>query len=231
MWQKFKEIYLPTSILLSAVLISGTLWYTRNPEKGFEEEANLAAQADTSENQENPPISITENDHVRGNKDAKVLVVIFSDLECPYCKYMHTVMQQAVLEYGDQIRWVHKHFPLDSRHPKARKEAEATECAAELGGNEKFWEYLDTVFERTPSNNGLDLSLLPTIAEDIGLDKAAFQECLNSGRQAEKVQADYTEGMRIGVQGTPAVFVGDEFINGAIPIEELKKIIDAQLTK
>src|SRR3989338_2531696 len=103
---------------------------------------------------------LTDRDHLRGDPKATVKVVEFSDLECPFCKNFHRTMQQVMSEYSGQVAWVYRHFPLDSLHSKARKEAEASECAAELGGNDGFWAYVDKLFEITPSNNGLDPNLL-----------------------------------------------------------------------
>lgn len=104
--------------------------------------------------------SVNEGDHLRGDPKATVKIVEFSDLECPFCKNFHFTMQQIMSEYPGKVSWAYRHFPLDSLHPKARKEAEASECAAELGGNDGFWSYVDKLFEITPSNNGLDPNLL-----------------------------------------------------------------------
>ena len=175
--------------------------------------------------------AVTDEDYIRGNVDAPITIVEYSDLECPFCKRFHSTVQQALVEYGDQVRWTYKHFPLDQIHSKARKEAEAAECAGELGGNEKFWAYVDKVFEITPSNNGLDLALLPQIAKEIGLDQAAFESCLNSGKYAEKVERQYQEGLRLGVNGTPGSFVNGTPVRGALPYENLKAIIDAEIQK
>ena len=116
-------------------------------------------------------------------------------------------MKKALEAYDGKIAWVYRHFPLDQLHPKARKEAEASECAADLGGNIAFWSYVDKVFEVTPSNNGLDLNLLPEIAEKIGLDKTKFQNCLQSGKYQAKVAADLKNAIDSGGRGTPYLIV------------------------
>lgn len=105
---------------------------------------------------------VTPNEHIKGNPNAEVFVIEYSDPECPFCKRFHETMKSVMQEYGDtgKVAWVYRHFPLDALHTKARKEAEAFECAAELGGNVKFWEYADKLFEITPSNDGLDPKLL-----------------------------------------------------------------------
>ena len=105
---------------------------------------------------------VTPADHILGNPNAEVFIVEYSDLECPFCKQFHKSMLEIMSEYGAEgkVAWVYRHFPLDQLHSKARKEAEATECATELGGNDAFWEYTNKIFEITPSNNGLNLELL-----------------------------------------------------------------------
>lgn len=103
---------------------------------------------------------ISENDHILGNIDAKIIIVEYSDLECPFCKVFHNTMHQVVKKYSGEVAWVYRHFPISGLHPKAFREAEATECAWEQGGNEMFWKYMDKLFEVTPSNNGLEESLL-----------------------------------------------------------------------
>ena len=121
------------------------------------------------------PVNV--KDHILGRADAQVKIVEFSDLECPFCKRVHPTLKRIMEEYGEsgKVAWIYRHFPLDTLHKKARKEAQATECANELGGNKAFWAYTDKLFEITPSNDRLDLSLLPKIAEDIGVDRAAFE--------------------------------------------------------
>jgi protein-disulfide isomerase len=92
-------------------------------------------------------VNITDEDYVKGNVSAPVTIVEFSDFQCPFCQRFHPSVQQIVNEYGDQVKWVYKHFPLDQIHPQARPAAEAAECVAEQKGNEGFWEFTDTLFE------------------------------------------------------------------------------------
>lgn len=183
-----------------------------------------------------PELTISADDHILGNPDAPVILVEFSDLECPFCKTFHNTMKQVMKEYGDkgQVAWVYKHFPIDSIHPKARAEAQAAECAGGLGGAVKFWEFIDKVFEITPSNNGLDLNLLPKIATDIGLDASAFEKCL-AGEKSPSIQEGMDLGVSLGAQGTPFTVIltkNGTFptpINGAQPFEAVKALIDQAL--
>ncbi|OHA99257.1 MAG: hypothetical protein A3I21_03290 [Candidatus Zambryskibacteria bacterium RIFCSPLOWO2_02_FULL_39_69] len=141
-------------------------------------------------------------------------------------------------EYGKdgKVAWVYRHFPIAELHSKARKESEALECANELGGPGKFWEYTNMLFDITPSNNNLDPAQLPIIAKNVGLDVKAFNTCLSSGKYAAKVEADYQDAVKAGGQGTPnSILISKDgtkvTVQGAQPYESLKATIDALLQK
>ena len=127
----------------------------------FERQRNEAAQreqrdADTRAKAMRPVSK--DSDHIRGNPAAPVTLVEYSDFECPFCKRFHTTAKRLVDESGGRVKWVYRHFPLDELHPvKARQEAVASECAAELGGNDAFWKFADRLYELTPSNNKTDI--------------------------------------------------------------------------
>ena len=173
------------------------------------------------------PVDV-KKDHIRGDKNAPITVIEYSDFECPFCKRFHATMNQLLADNKD-VRWVYRQFPLDSLHSKARKEAEATECAGEQG---KFWEMADKIFEVTPSNDGLDLAKLPDYAKQVGVkDINKFQKCLDSGKFASHVAEDLADATTAGGTGTPysVVLVGDQKIpvSGAVPLSQLQSIIDS----
>ena len=183
---------------------------------------------------------VSSEDHIRGNPKAPVKVIEFSDFECPFCKSFHASLQQMMDDYGKdgKVAWVYRHFPIDEIHSKARKEAQAAECANELGGNDAFWAYTNRLFEITPSNNHLDLAQLPQIAEFVHLDKAKFDDCLSGdehgGKYAAHITANQKDGAAAGGSGTPYTLVvsakGEIFpINGAMPYRAVKAIIDTAL--
>lgn len=149
--------------------------------------------------------SVTADDHILGNPDAKIKLVEFSDTECPFCKQFHTTLHRIIDTYGKDgtVAWVYRHFPIDQLHKKARKEAEATECAADQGGNDSFWKYIDEVYNRTLSNDKLDLAELPKIASEQGLDVTAFNTCLSSGKFSAKVSEQVKDATTSGGNGTP----------------------------
>lgn len=170
-----------------------------------------------------------EKDHIRGEKNAAVTIIEWSDTECPFCKRFHPTVQEMLDTYKGKVRWVYRHFPLRQLHSRAVKEAEATECAYEQGGNDAFWKYVDRIYAITPSNDGLDPAELPKIATSIGLNKKKFETCLSSGRYASKVQEDENDAVSAGGRGTPysVIIVGDQKIpvSGAVPVAELKQML------
>lgn len=180
-------------------------------------------------------LALKEGEHILGNPSAPVKIIEYSDTECPYCKTFHETMQEVMDTYGKegQVAWIYRHFPL-SIHPKAQKEAEATECVAQLGGNDKFWEYLDTIFVTTPSNNQLDPALLPKMAKDIGINEKDFQNCLDKGDYASMIAQSARDAATLGAQGTPfsVIMSTDDRVAplpGAYSYTQMKSAIDALL--
>lgn len=175
------------------------------------------------------------NDRVIGNKDAEIIVIEYSDLECPFCKVFHNTMHQIVDEYAGKVAWVYRHFPIKQLHSRAIKEAEASECAADQGGSTVFWNFIDAVFARTNANNTLDPAELPKIAGELGLDVPRFNECLTSGQFTEKIESDVSKAVSAGAKGTPYSIIVDKSgeqintINGAEPIDMVREKIDAAL--
>lgn len=213
------------AILIVGILIAGAILLRGNmPTKQAENTNNPNKQA----NAELPPVSAS--DHIIGNASAKVVIVEYSDTECPFCKVFHNTLHDIVAENNGQVAWVYRHWPIDSLHPKAFHEAEATECAYEQGGNEMFWKYIDEVFARTESNNKLDVAELPKIAADLKLDVVKFNTCLESGKFADKINTQIMEAQNAGARGTPASFI---VVNGkvvsTIPGAMSKAKLQAQL--
>lgn len=227
--QKY-NLFLPISILVAAVLIAGALVYNagvKSTAKNNQPEEQVSGDPSAARD-------VSANDHIRGSLKASVKLITYEDTECPFCKRFHSTLQQLMKEYDGKIAWVYRHFPLDAIHSKARNEAASVECAGELGGNEKFWAYLDRIFEITPSNNGLDPEELPKIATYIDLDRAKFEACLASGRYAKRVSDDLDNAIAAGGSGTPFTILIDakgnkKPVSGALPYEQMKLIVDEAL--
>lgn len=179
---------------------------------------------------------VTDKDHIRGNKNAKISLVEYSDLECPFCKQFHPTMKQLLKDYGEKVNWVYRHYPLGF-HANAEKEAEATECVAELGGEDAFWSYVDKIFEKTTSNGtGFALDQLGPLASEVGVNQSTFQSCLDSGKYAQLVKDQIADGTTGGVNGTPSTFVVDskgstKLVVGAQPVDAFKTVIDQVLSQ
>lgn len=230
---KQNSLAIPAAIVIAGALIAGAVYFgTGGASTGTSGPENPEQFAGDLERMK----PITNDDHIRGNPDAPVKIVEYSDTECPFCKSFHPTMQRVIDEYGKdgKVAWVYRHFPLDEIHPKADKEAEATECAGELGGNDVFWKYVDRLFAVTPSNNNLDPTELPKVAEYVGLDVAAFNSCLASGKYARHVEEDYQNALATGGNGTPWSIVvaksGKKYgLSGAQPYEAVKQLIELTL--
>jgi len=223
----------PIAIVLAGIIIAGALYFN-DGKKAIDTDKVNVPKAQVSGLDNVRPVST--DDHIRGNPNAPVVIVEYSDTECPFCSRFHSTMKQVMDEYGKagKVAWVYRHSPLDQLHSKSRKEAVAQECAGELGGNDKFWAYTDRIYEITPANNGLDASELPKIAEYVGLDVAKFNTCLASSKYDAKIQADVENAQATGGQGTPwSVVISKDgtksSLNGAYPYENVKQIIDTLL--
>jgi protein-disulfide isomerase len=162
---------------------------------------------------------------VRGAKDAPVTIVEFSDFQCPFCKTANATVKQVLDKYPGKVRLVFRDFPLVSIHPQAPKAHEAARCAADQG---KFWEYHDLLFERSPKMAPSDLK---QYAQELKLDAAAFDQCLDSGKHTAAVDKDTQEGVGLGLTGTPSFFVNGKQLVGAQPLATFQKIIDSELAR
>ncbi len=168
------------------------------------------------------------SDYLRGSPDAKITLIEYSDIDCPYCARFHKTAKEIVESYPDDVNWVYRHFPLTQLHPNAPRKAEAVECVGELAGDDAFWTYLDMLFEeKTP------VTELAAEAASVGADEVQFQECLNSGKYASKLTATAKEAADAGGRGTPYSILYDGTntvpINGALPFEQVKAQIEALL--
>lgn len=226
-----------TLIIVFGLFVSGVFKkdarFVKEKEDVYRASDSIPKEIEKDKNDEIVIEDVSNDDWVRGDADAPITIVEFSDTECPFCQRFHVTMQRIVEEYDGKVRWAYRHFPLENLHSKAVKEAEATECAGELGGQEGFWTYLDRLMEVTPSNNGLDPAQLPVIAGDVDLNVVAFNECLEEGRHEQKVREHIAQASAAGGRGTPysIILYGDEKlpIGGALPFEQVKAMIDPLL--
>lgn len=214
--QQSNPISIPGAIIIAAAIIGAALIYAFKPATPAATPTTAAQQVQKIEIAVSP---ITSHDHILGNPNAAVRIVEFSDPSCPFCKIFHPTMKKIMETYGPSgnVAWVYRAFPLDKPdaqgrvlHPNAGHESQAMECAASLGGNDAFWKFTNRLYDITPSDQGksLDQTQLPVIAKYAGLDVVAFNECLSSGQNKDKVEKQYLDGVNAGISGTPtSIFV------------------------
>ena len=161
---------------------------------------------------------------LRGDAKAPVMIVEFSDFQCPYCRQMRLTLNNLLAKYGDKVSLAYRDFPLANIHAQAELAAEASRCAAEQG---KFWEYHD----RLLSSSDLSRESLLDHARAVKLDETQFDSCLATGKHKAEVQKDVQEGRKAGVSGTPALFVNGVFLNGSQPLDVISREIDEALAR
>jgi len=222
-------------ILIILAFFTGYLFFkVQNLEKGKTSDTN--AKAEVTQQPQQPELKldlvskVTKKDHIRGSLNADIILVEYSDFECPFCKPFQLTMQQVIKDYGNKIAWVYRHYPL-SFHTKAQKTAEASECVAEIAGNDGFWKFSDLVFEKMPD---LELTQLPDLVTQLGYDATKFQTCLDSGKYTKLVTDQLSDGTKAGIQGTPGTVIISksgkrDLIGEALPLDQVKTQIDALL--
>ncbi|MDA2922801.1 DsbA family protein [Patescibacteria group bacterium AH-259-L07] len=225
--------FLGISIIAASVILGGALIYAaqtlsgmivaQQPENQKETAQETAQGAEQEAGTTKVSLEVSKDDHVRGESNAAVTLVEFSDFQCPFCNRFHPTVTQILDEYPNSVRWVYKHFPLDAIHPQARPAAEASECAAEQN---KFWEFGDALFE---NQSRLGSDYYSEVAGDLGLNVDKFNECVSSRKYKDRVEADYQLGIRLGVRGTPASFINGELLVGAVPYPSLQSAIEKAL--
>ncbi|MCB9820721.1 thioredoxin domain-containing protein [Candidatus Nomurabacteria bacterium] len=223
--EKKRSIGTGEAIILAGLLVAIAIFVT-NSGGG----TNTQNSDDGIKIQNPSPQVVDAESLIRGEtKDTQVYIVEYSDYDCPFCARFHPTMKSIVEKYDGKVAWVYKQFPLTSRHPNAYQKSVAALCVNKIGGEEKFWQYTDLLFE-TPRQN----SELATLAGSLGIDTSAFDECMNSPEVQSLVDADIAEAQSLGATGTPfAVAVKkdgtNEIIRGAVPQEEVEKIINTLL--
>ena len=172
---------------------------------------------------------VTADEHIRGDKNAPITLIEYSDFQCPFCKAYHPTVKQVMDQYKGKVRWVYRHFPL-SFHPNAEPAALASECASEQG---KFWEFADALFANQDS---LGDDFYKKLAADNKLNLNKFNDCVSSGKYLEKIRTQAQDGGNAGVTGTPGSFLISKEgratpITGAVPLQTLTAEIDKLLAK
>jgi len=169
---------------------------------------------------------VTEDDWIDGDlSKAKVVMVEYSDFECPFCGRHYPNMKKIGETYGDDVAIVFRHFPL-SFHPEAVPSALASECVGAQGGDEAFFEFKDAMFTYQDS---LGTELYEATVQDLGLNLVTYRDCVENNTYTSEISKDQAGGSAAGVSGTPATFINGQLVSGAVPYEQLSAIVEAAL--
>ena len=234
------QYLIPLAIVIAGGLVAGAVFMNNSSggnapvaaKTGADQQAQPAPQPTGSTDDIRP---ITAEDHIKGNPDAPIKIVEYSDFECPFCKRFHDTMNEVMDEFGDsgEVAWVFRQFPLEQLHPRnALIVASASECVNELAGNDGFWKFSDGFMAVTPSNDRTDLAtVLPQLYKDVGVDQSKVEACIASGKYDEHMQADIQNAVETGGRGTPWSVVvsanGKTFpLNGAQPLAAVEQLIE-----
>lgn len=222
--EKKFEVSPSLSILIAGILIAGSIIFVnRFPTPPTDVVA-----------QEQPTISAhvsapAQNEHIMGLATAPIVLVEYSDFQCPYCQLIHPTLKKIVDESNGQIAWVYRHLPLESIHSQAKPSALAAECITEQLGNDSFWKFADIIFT---DQKKMSPTYYAQIAAQLGADPAKFASCVSSDTFASKIDAQALEAQANGGQGTPyTVVVGKNGLqvpfSGAQPYAQIISVINA----
>jgi protein-disulfide isomerase len=168
-------------------------------------------------------VPVTKNDHILGDDDARVTLLEYGDYECPHCGAAHPIVKALLRQFGDQVRYVYRHFPLTQIHPHAEAAAETAEFA---GAYDRFWQMHDLLFE---NQDRLGMPFFLAAAGALGLSVPALRDALLNGQFAQKVRGDFMSGVRSGVNGTPTFFINGYRHEGSYAFEDLAEGVNSQL--
>lgn len=224
------SLAIPIAIISGFAMIALAIFFTGNNNQN-EEEVKAPIKTNQGELATGKPRPVDTSDYIKGNPNAPILMIEYSDYDCPFCKKYHETMNRIMNEYGvtGKVAWVYRQLPLVKLHPASPKISEAALCVGEIGGNNAFWKFSDTVFETRNPDDMTNLTKLPEYAELAGVKKEDYDDCMNSGRMEERVLSSIKDGLDSGARGTPytVLVVGDQqaVISGAQPYETVNGII------
>jgi len=194
--------------------------------------ANASAASATPAAQQDPLVTAADRGRIEGDANAKTWLIVASDFQCPFCKQWHDESYKTVYdEYvrSGKIKVAYVNYPLQ-QHQHAMATAEAAMCAAAQG---KFWPYHEALFATQKGWESLSspAAVLDSIAGAVGLDKAAWKQCVDSGKMKPLIDADRDRSAAAGVQSTPSFIIGDRVMLGVQPIERLRAALDSEIAK
>ncbi len=217
---------IPAAILLAGAVLSLAIILVRH------EEVPTLPEGDITK-----VLPLGPQDHVRGDTSPKVTLITYTDMECQFCKRFHEVTEQLLAEYGTEggVAFSVRHFPIIDLHPDSGTHAKAAECAASLGGDGMFWNFINALHAAAPEGAQFDPANYPTLARGLGIPAEGLSECAKGSQFDDRVARDFENGLLIGVKGTPFTVVMVEGmepfgVSGYLPYEGMKTIIERTLS-
>jgi len=221
--QKSFELNPSISILIAGVLIASAIVFVNVRPAAPAAVAAGGAQAPTTATNVRAP---SAQDHIVGSLNAPLVLIEYTDFQCPFCSMVHPTLKKIVSESNGQIAWVLRNFPLESIHPNARPAALAAECIAQELGNDAYWKSADAVFA---DQSKMSPAYFEQLALQLGAQKTSYKSCIASASAAKKVDADSAEAQQNGGQGTPYTVLYDKKgqvgVSGALPYEAFVTVI------
>ena len=224
----WKDLLVPFSIIIAGIAIGLGLYMSGGSASPTAAVAQPGAVEEVD--QTDQVAEVTDEDHRKGPADADIIIVEYSDFDCPFCSRFHDSMNELV-ESADDVAWVYRHFPLEQLHPQAEYVALASECVNDIAGEAAFWSFTDGYFAARGAQDGTAHNVLvPRLASEAGVTPAELQSCIDSGRTQADVQADIDNAIATGGRGTPwSILIGPTGktypINGALPAAAIQQVI------
>lgn len=217
------ELSQPMAIVLAGIIIAGAVLFTSyyRPTQA-PADANNALPANVSVR------APSAADHILGSPSAPVVLIEYSDFQCPFCSVIHPTLKRIVDESNGKVAWVMRSLPLTSLHPEAEPAAHAAECIAEQAGNDGWWKFTNTVFA---NQSTMGDSLYTSIAKEAGVNMAQYTACVSSKKYQARIDGDSQEAQAAGGNGTPFTVVygnGKQIpVSGALPYAQILSIVQS----
>lgn len=217
----------PIAIICGFAMIAIAVFFTNNQTKNTVATNDAQPASVTS----NDPRPVSKDDYILGNPNAPILMVEYSDYDCPFCKQYHSTLNQIMDEYGitGQVAWVYRQFPLTQLHPNAPVISKAALCVGKIGKNDAFWKFSQIIFDSRDIDEATNITKLPNFAEEAGVSRTDYLACMDDSSIDEEVKRQISDGYNSGARGTPftVLIVGNQqaVISGAQPYEVVKGIV------
>lgn len=214
------EFSTPMAVVAAGVIIAAAILYANaHPApQGAYAEQNLPANVNVS--------APSSDDHIVGSPSAPVVLIEYSDFQCPFCSMVYPTLKSVVENSGGKVAWVMRNYPLSSIHPEANGAANAAECIAAQLGNDAWWKYADAVFN---NQDKLNPAYSRSLAQQFGADMAKYDSCVAAGTYQSKIDAEAQEAQNNGGQGTPYTVIyghGKQApVSGALPQSNFESVI------